>query len=196
MITLGGEYGFPFWEAQGRTFLGGALVIQERWKEGMAYLKAGLTAGRETGAGIDETHFLCLLAGAQGKVDQIQEGLKNLAEAFVLMDKTEERIWTADLYRVRGELLQQKAKNKRQKAKGVAEAETCYRKAITVARRQKTKSLELRAAMSLARLWQEQGKTEQAYRRLSKVYGWFTEGFASKDLQDAKALLAELSREG
>ena len=108
-----------------------------------------------------------------------------LAEALAIVDKNGERFCEAELYRLKGELLGQKAKTK-------AEAEECFRKAIDIARRQGTRSWELRAVTSLARLWQQQGKKDEARQRLAEIYGWFTEGFDTKDLQEAKALLEEL----
>ena len=141
-----------------------------------------------------------------------------LAEALALVDKTGERFYEAELYRLKGELTLQKQSGVRgptskvqanQKSKGKSrkskitdpqplnpdpqgEAEACFRKAIDIARKQQAKSLELRASTSLARLWQQQGKKIEAHKLLSDVYNWFTEGFDTKDLQEAKALLEEL----
>ena len=115
-----------------------------------------------------------------------------LAEALTLVDKTRERFYEAELYRLKGELTLQQFKVQGSTFK-VDEAEECFLKAIEVARRQQAKSLELRAATSLARLWQQQGKTAEAHRMLSEIYNWFTEGFDTKDLQEAKELLEELS---
>ena len=128
-----------------------------------------------------------LLAEAHGKVGKTEEGLTVLAEALATVDNTEERNWEAELHRCKGELLLM------QQGQKVGEAEECFRKALDTARRQQAKSLELRAAMSLSRLWQQQGKQEEAYRLLEEIYGWFTEGFDTADLKEAKALLEELS---
>jgi predicted ATPase len=113
-----------------------------------------------------------------------QEGLRVLAEALTAVHKTGERQHEADLYRVKGELLLT------QDVPDEQEVESCLRQAVDVARQQQAKSLELRAALSLSRLWQRQGKRAEAYELLAPVYGWFTEGFDTADLKDAKALLA------
>jgi predicted ATPase len=115
-----------------------------------------------------------------------EEGLQALAEACTLVEQQEERWWEAEIYRLRGVLLL------RQPGASQAEAEAWVQRALDVARRQEAKSLELRAAMSLARLWQQQGKRQDAYDLLAPVYGWFTEGFDTADLQEARALLEEL----
>jgi predicted ATPase len=112
-----------------------------------------------------------------------------LAEAWALVDRTDERWWEAELYRLKGELLFQQAVSE------ALQVETCFAHALAVARRQQARSLELRAATSLARLWQHQGKRAEAYELLAPIYGWFTEGFDTADLQEAKALLEELGRE-
>ena len=117
----------------------------------------------------------------------MEEGLKALSEALEVMEKTDERYWKAELYRIKGELLLVRDKNE------AAEAETCFQHAIEVSRRQKAKSLELRAVMSLGRLWHTQGKTVEAQQRLAEIYSWFSEGFDTGDLQEAKILLEELS---
>ncbi len=115
-----------------------------------------------------------------------------LAEALVVVDKTGERVHEAELYRLKGELTL-RSKVQGLKAEVEAETERCFWQAIEIARRQQAKSLELRAVMSLARLWQQQGKRDEARHLLAEIYGWFTEGFDTKDLQEAKALLEELA---
>ena len=155
-----------------------------------------------TGAEASTPYFLALLAETYGKGGQAGEGLTILGEALAIADKNEERYYEAELYRLKGELLlvqegkKQKAKGKK-KAKGkneeVSEAEACFHQGIDIAHKQSAKSLELRAVMSLARLWQPQGRQDEARQMLAEIYGWFTEGFDTKDLQEAKALLEELS---
>jgi predicted ATPase len=110
-----------------------------------------------------------------------------LTEALSLVDKNDERWYEAELHRLKGELLLQRSSDNH------TEAETCFQKALDIARRQQAKSFELRAATSLARLWQQQGKRQDAYDLLAPVYGWFTEALDTADLQDAKALLDELA---
>ncbi|MBI3330144.1 MAG: hypothetical protein HYZ81_25980 [Nitrospinae bacterium] len=116
-----------------------------------------------------------------------------MAEALAAVHKTRARYCEAELYRLKGELLQQQTVGAGLKPAPTEEAETCFRQALDVARRQGAKSLELRAAMSLSRLWQCQGRRDEARQLLAEVYGWFTEGFDTPDLQEAKALLEELA---
>jgi predicted ATPase len=123
-----------------------------------------------------------------GKRGQVEEGLAAVTEALTLVDKTGERFYEAELYRLKGELSLQSGVRC-----SVSEAEACFWKAIAIAQHQQGKSLELRATMSLARLWQQQGKKDEAHQLLAEIYGWFTEGFDTKDLQEAKALLEELT---
>jgi predicted ATPase len=131
-------------------------------------------------------YYLALLAEAYGQVGQAEEGLHLIVEALTVVDKNGERWWEAELHRLKGELLLQTVSDEPQ-------VEACFLQALDVSRRQQAKSLELRAAMSLSRLWQRQGKRDEARELLAPVYGWFTEGFDTADLQEAKALLAELS---
>jgi predicted ATPase len=176
---------------------GWARVEQGQIEEGIVQIRQGLVAYQATGAEVAVSYFLARLAEAYGKVGQVEEGLALLDEALTAVDKREERWWEAELYRIKGELLRQKVSadyaDLEQKVKMEAEAETCFHKALEVARRQQAKSLELRAAMSLGRLWQKQGKKEEARLMLGEVYGWFTEGFDTMDLKEAKILLEELS---
>jgi predicted ATPase len=201
LITLSREQGFAFFLAHGTLQRGWALTEQGQGVEGIAQIQQGLAAWRATGAELERPHILARLAEAYGKVGQPEEGLTALAEALALVDKTAERFYEAELYRLKGELVLQSG------VRGPASeipnpqhlipdtqlgAESCFLKAIEVARRQSAKSLELRAVMSLSRLWQRQGKKDEARQMLAEIYGWFTEGFDTKDLQEAKALLEEL----
>jgi predicted ATPase len=169
--------------------------------------------GRVIRAKMYRSYLLALLVEACGKRGQVEEGLAVLAEALAWVAKTGERVWEAELYRLKGTLtLQSQASLRQVSGKSQAsqdksedtdprplasdpqaEAEACFHKAIEIARRQQAKSLELRAVMSLSRLWQQQGKTEEARQMMAEIYGWFTEGFDTKDLQEAKALLQELA---
>src|SRR5215471_17926247 len=151
----------------------------------------GLAAHRATGAEVLRPFFLALLAEAYGKVGQTEDGLTVLAEALALISKTRERFYEAEVYRLKGTLTLQ-SKVQGPKSKVEEDAEECFRKAVEIARRQGAKSLELRAAMSLAQLWQRQNEMDDARELLEEVYGWFTEGFDTKDLRDAAALLSEL----
>jgi predicted ATPase len=129
-----------------------------------------------------------MLAEVADHLGHTADGLQALAEAHTLVEQHDERWWEAEVCRLRGVLLL------RQPGTPLAEAETWLQQALEVARRQEAKSLELRAAMSLSRLWQQQGKRQEAYDLLAPIYHWFTEGFDTPDLQDARALLAELLR--
>ena len=147
-----------------------------------------------------------MLAEAYGNIGQIEAGLSMLTEAMVFADAHGDRFWEAELYRLRGELLLQQTTGRKPADQAPPElstpaeaeqpvssaAETCLQQALAIARRQQAKSLELRAAMSLARLWQQQGKRAAARELLAPIYGWFTEGFDTADLQEAKALLDAL----
>jgi predicted ATPase len=149
-------------------------------------------------------YLLTLLAEAYGKAGQAEKGLTALTEALDLVNRTGERVYEAELYRLKGTLtLKQFGVGSSEfgvanpqpltpNPQAEAEAEACFQKALEIARRQQAKSLELRAATSLARLWKEQGKKEEARQLLAEIYNWFTEGFDTADLQEAKALLEEL----
>jgi predicted ATPase len=158
-------------------------------------IQQGLDAYQSTGAEFQRPHFLALLAEASGLLGQPEGGLAALEEALPLVEQTGERYYEAELHRQRGDLLLLRAAKNHptQDSREQHEAETCFQHALDVARQQQAKSLELRAAMSLARLWQRQGKRAEARELLAPIYGWFTEGFDTADLQEAKTLLAELA---
>jgi predicted ATPase len=202
-ITLAREQGFPVWVGQGTVLQGWALAEQGQIEEGISQIHQGLATHQAVGAGIFHSYYLVLLAEAYGKAEQTEEGLAALAEALTLVDKTGERFYEAEVYRLKGQLTLQKFQVSGSKFQVAdpqpltldqqAEAEACFLKAIEIAQRQQAKSLELRTVMSLARLWQQQGKREEARKILAEIYNWFTEGFDTKDLQEAKALLVELA---
>src|SRR5262249_2487732 len=166
---------------------------QGQGEEGITQIRQGLSAYQATGTELARTYQLILLTEAYGKKGQAKEGLGVLAEALALVDKTGERYYEAELYRLKGELTLPQSSVQGLASSVQKEAEECFWKAIEIARRQSAKSLELRAVMSLSRLWQQQGKREEARQMLSEIYGWFTEGFDTKDLQEAKTLLEEWS---
>jgi predicted ATPase len=205
-IVLANEQGFPYWVAEGTILRGWALAEQGRGEEGIVQVRQGLAAYRATGAELAWTNWLALLAGAYWKVGQAEEGLSVLAEALIAVDKSGERFYEAELYRLKGELTLQKFQVSSSKfqvppspqpltpnPQAEAEAQACFHKAIEIAHRQQAKLLELRAVTSLSRLWQQQGKREDARQMLAEIYNWFTEGFGTKDLQEAQALLQELA---
>ena len=212
MVRLSAEQGFAFWLAYGTMLRGWALAEQGQVGEGIAQLEEGLAACRATGTEGGPIRWLPWLAAAYAKAGQAEKGLAALAEASARVNKTGMRFGEAELYRLKGALLlaqevkSQKGKSQKSKIEtnpqpltpnpqreAEQEAEECFLKAIDIARKQQAKSLELRATMSLARLWQRQGKKKQAYTMLSEIYNWFTEGFDTKDLQEAKMLIGELN---
>jgi predicted ATPase/DNA-binding winged helix-turn-helix (wHTH) protein len=170
---------------QGRIWRGWALAMRGDAPAGVAHLHQGLRALQDTGLKLYRPYFLALLAEASGQAGQPAAGLQALAEAVTLMTTTEGRWWEAEVYRLQGTLLLQLPNP------DVPRAEACFQQALKVARGQRAKSLELRAAMSLCRLWQ-QSKRDTASQLLTGVYGGFTEGFDAPDLQEARALLGAL----
>jgi predicted ATPase len=203
-MTLSAEQGFAQTLSQAAILRGWALAEQGQGKDGIAQMQQGLAAYRETGAKLTGPYFLALLAEAYGTVGQVAEGLGVVAEALAAVDKAGERLWEAELYRLKGQLTLQKfqvsgsrfqvQESPKSEVRGPeSEAEECFLKAIEIARKQQAKSLELRAVMSLGRLWQQQGKKDEARQLLVEIYDWFTEGFDTVDLQEAKVLLEELT---
>ena len=186
-VALSTEQGFPFWAAAGTILRGWALAMRGQGEEGMAQVRQGITAYRATGAALLVPYYCTVLADVAAHLGDTEDGLQALAEAYALVEQHEERWWEAEITRLRGVLLL------RQPETPQAEAEAWLQRALDVARHQEAKSLELRAAMSLARLWQQQGKRTEAHDLLAKVYGWFTEGFDTADLQEAKTLLEALA---
>jgi predicted ATPase len=176
---------------------GYALAMQDSLEEGIAEMRAGLAAVQMAGADLAASELLCLLAKALMKAQRIEEGLAHLDEALAIISRTGERYYEAEIYRLKGELLLQFAVSVQPSAisEKRIEAEACFQKAIEMARRRQTRSLELRATMSLARLRRQHGKTAVARQALAEIYGWFTEGFDTSDLKDAEALLGELRKE-
>jgi predicted ATPase len=185
-MRLAKEQGFPFWMAISSLLRGWTLTQQGHAQEGIMQIYQGLRAYRDTGAAAFQPYFLALLAEAHGILGEPEAGLTLLTEALTHVDSTGERWYEPELYRLKGALLLQQSSNNH------AEAETCFHHAIRIAQSQQAKSWELRAATSLARLWQQQGKRQEAHDLLAFVYHWFTEGFETADLKDAKALLDEL----
>jgi class 3 adenylate cyclase/predicted ATPase len=186
-IVLATAQGFQVWMAIGSMLYGWALAQQGQAQEGIEQITQGLLAFRATGTEGGRPYFLALLAEAHGTMGQPEAGLAGLTEALTLVDKTGARRYEAEIYRLKGELLLQ------QSSSNQTETELCFRHAISIAQSQQAKSWELRATTSLARLWQQQGKRAEARELLAPIYGWFTEGFDTADLQEAKALLEELS---
>jgi class 3 adenylate cyclase/predicted ATPase len=187
LIALATEQGFALFRAIGGILRGGTRIALGQPGEQIGQIRRDLAAVRETGSALWEPYFLGLLADVYAEDGQVEAGLATLEEALAAAQATGERMVEAELYRLQGSLLL------RQPGTPQAEVETCFQRALDVARRQEAKSLELRAAMSLSRLWHQEGKRQEAHDLLAGVYAWFTEGFDTADLQEAKALLEELA---
>jgi len=183
LIALSGEHGFPYWLAVGTIFRGMVFAEGGHFQEAIAVLE--MVRARSAVLGL--SYFLANLAKAHRKADQVEEGLAVVAEGLEFVTKTSERFAEAELHRVKGELLLASTHDDQ------AGAEASLHNALEVARRQSAKSYELRAALSLARMWSKQGRRGEARDILAPVYDWFTEGFDTRDLQEAKALLEELA---
>jgi predicted ATPase/class 3 adenylate cyclase len=181
-ITLATEQELTRWALQGAVLKGWLLAQQGKRQEGILQLRQGATVAVR-----DQPHYAALMAEAYGKEGQTEEGLRVVTEELARVHITGGRFYESELHRIKGELLLGQTVPDR------AEAEGCFEKAVEVARSQSAKSLELRAVMSLSRLWQRQGKKEEARQLLADIYGWFTEGFDTADLKAAKALLEELA---
>jgi predicted ATPase len=219
IITLAQEQEFPYWLARGTMWKGLALIAQGQQGEGFAQVHQGYSALLTVGSAIHKTFQGVPMAQAYGAAGQPQEGLRLLTEALAFIEKTGARCCEAEIYRGKGELMlagvggwglgvgkkESPASSVRRigsentnprlptpNPKAEGEAEACFFKAIDIARRQHAKALELQAVMSLGRLWARQGKKKETRQLLAGIYEWFTEGFETGDLQEAKSLLEEL----
>jgi len=184
LVAVAIEQGFAVWRAQGMIYRGWVKVKNGDVTEGMSILRSGSSAYRATGAETWMPHYIALLAGACEIAGQVEEALALLNDALQIVERTGERFFAAELSRHKGRLLLQQGHSEA--------AEELYRKALSIAEEQEAKLWELRAAASLARLRRDQGRHTEARDLLAPVYGWFTEGFATPDLKEAKALLDEL----
>jgi predicted ATPase len=185
LLTLATAQGFPLWVGFATCWRGSALVMQDQGEAGMAQLRQGMAAVLATGQTLSRPFCLVLLAEAAGHAGQIAEGLSLLAEALTAFEVSGREDLLAEAYRLQGEFLL------RQAVPDVTQAEGCFHQALSSARRQQARSWELRAAMSLSRLWRGQGRRAEAHELLAEIYSWFTEGFDTADLQEAKVLLEE-----
>jgi predicted ATPase len=207
LLLQASEQGVTWWLEGGRALRGWALAQQGHWSEGAAQVREGIAGLRASGIEMRQTFHLALLAESLMAGDQIEEGLAVAAEALAVVEATGERFYEAELHRLRGELLlrQESGAGRPFPAEPAAarphvpdsswlgEAAACFRRALDVARRQGAKSLELRAALSLARLLRDRGQPAEGRRLLAATFGWFTEGWDTPDLQDARAFLEELT---
>jgi len=182
LVAVTTEQGFPHWRTMGTICRGWVKVKNGDVAEGISLLRSGAAASRLTGAW--RPHNIALLAAACEIAGQVEEGLTLLDDALKIVETTGERWFVAELNRHKGQLLLRQGHPDA--------AEDLYRKALSIAQEQEAKLWELRAAVSLARLWGDQGRRAQARDLLSPIYGWFTEGFDTPDLKEAKALLNQL----
>ncbi|MBI3795373.1 MAG: hypothetical protein HY268_00175 [Deltaproteobacteria bacterium] len=219
-VSFATQRELPFWLGLATFALGWTRAGQGKYEDGIAQMRQGVAIYQATGARLGLSQILTALAEAHRKVGQYKEGFTVLAEADAHIETSGEYHCAAEVVRLKGELTlvqskvqslapsaqaKQKAQGKRHEAKlrsprslassasAEAGAETYFLQALDMARQQSAKSLELRAAMSLAQLWRQQGKIREAHNLLADIYGWFTEGFDTADLQEAKALLQELA---
>ena len=187
-MKLSTEHRNPHFLGHATVLHGWTQVAQEQVEDGIAEIEQGIATFRSTGAvSIWLPGFLALRAQTFARANRIDDGLACVEEALALIDKSGERCWQAELLRIEGELILAAP------AKDHAQAESSFTQALDIARHQQAKSWELRAATSLARLWQRQGKHDESRELLTPIYDWFTEGFDTTDLKDAKALLEQLS---
>jgi predicted ATPase len=186
--AIAAEHGISLWQTVGLVMRGWAMARRDQADSSIVQIRQGLSDWAATGGGTHRPYHLALLAEALGEAGQIEQGLGALAEALALVQRTGEGFHGAELHRLRGEfLLRQGADD------AYREAETCFLQALALARSQRARSLELRAAMSLASLYQQQGRPAEARPMLAECYDWFNEGFDTPDLREAKALLGQAS---
>jgi predicted ATPase len=190
LITLATAQGFPHYVILGRSLHDWALAVQSGEPRHLTQYRQSIASQRARGIHMAQAQKGALLAELHTQAQQVPAGLETLAEAWALVQQTGEVYYAAELDRLQGELLRQRD------GANTSQAQTCLQQALDIARQQQAKSWELRAATSLSRLWQQQGKRAEAYALLAPIYAWFTEGFDSADLQEAKELLEELGREG
>jgi predicted ATPase len=186
-IALSIEQGFAHWVTTGKMLQGWAMAEQGNREDAIITIREGFSSWQATGAEVAGPHYLALLAETYRCAGQPEDALDVIAEGLSAVERNGERLYEAELYRLRGELLLDRPDA------NPAEAEACSRQALEVARRQNARSLELRAGMSLSRLLNRKGRGQEARRILEEIYDWFTEGMDTADLTEAKALLHELS---
>jgi adenylate cyclase len=186
------KHDFELFRLLGEIYRGWLVAESGRVEEGIAQIRGGLAMFQAIGAGLGRPTFLAILAEMCSRVGNRNEALDLVNEAVALAESTGLHYWDGELRRLRGTFLLTTAAGRRSGAADERQAESCFLEAIEIARRQQAKGVELRAATSLARLWQRQGKTTEARGLLADVFGWFTEGFGTPDLIDAKALLDDL----
>jgi predicted ATPase len=187
LVALADEKSASQWKGAGMMNQGCVLALSGKATDAVQMITSGITAYRSTGATVDVPLHLSYLAGAYAELGQFDDARRCIGEAITRVETTKERVWEAEVHRVAGEIALLPAE------RDAVKAEAYFERALAVARQQQAKSWELRASMSLARLWRDQGQPQQARELLAPVYGWFTEGFDTHDLKEAKALLEELA---
>ena len=187
LLALADEKGALFWKAEGMCTRGLLSALTGKTSDAVQTITAGITVLRSTGTTMSIPNFLSWLARAHADRGQFDDAWRCIGETMTTMETTNERMLEADIHRIAGEIALLSPEQ------DTAKAEAYFKRALAVARQQQAKSLELRAAMSMARLWRDHGKPQQARELLAPVYGWFTEGFDTLDLKEAKALLEELA---
>ena len=187
LVALADEKGSLFWKAWAMMYQGCVSVLTAKASDAVQMITAGIAAWRSTGATALIPFYLTFLARAYAEVGQFDDAWRCIGEAMAAVERTKEKWCEAEVHRMAGEIALMSPEP------DAAKAETHFESALAVARKQQTKSWELRAAMSMARLWRDQGKRDEARDLLAPVYGWFTEGFDTRDLKAAKALLEELA---
>ena len=187
LLVLADEKSASFWKALGTLTKSCLLALDGNNSDAIQMLTSGIVAYRLTGATLHVPLYLSYLAGAHAELGQFDDAWRCINEAMTAAEAAKQKVWEAEVYRTAGEIALKVSD------RGEARAETYFERALTVARAQQAKSWELRAATSMARLWRDQGKPQQARELLAPVYGWFTEGFDTRDLLKAKSLLEQLS---
>jgi predicted ATPase len=186
VVALAEEKGSPYWKATGMLVLGSVLALTGRASEAVEMLISGISAYRTTGGTVYTPLTFPILALAHAQLGQFEEAWRCIGEAMIAVETAKEKWCEAEVHRVAGEIALMSPEP------DAAKAEACFERALAVARQQQAKSWELRAATSMARLRRDQGKPQRALELLAPIYGWFTEGFDTRDLKEAKALLDEL----
>ena len=186
LVALAEQKGASMWKASGMMDEGFLLALTGKASHAVQMITSGINAWPSTGATLNTPMFLTYLARAYTELGQFEQAWRSIDEAIAVMENTKEILWEPEVHRTAGEIAL------RSPEPDAAKVRKYFDRALSVARQRQAKSCELRAAMSLARLWRDQGKTQEARELLAPVYGWFTEGFDTLDLKEAKALLDEL----
>jgi predicted ATPase len=186
LAELAEEKGASMWKAAAMVDQGFVLALTGNASDAIQMILSGITAWRAAGSTLNIPMFLLYLVRAYAELGQFEQARRSIGEAMTAIETSKERLWEGEVHRTAGEIALMSPEP------DAAKAEAYFDQALAVTRKQQAKSWELRAAMSMARLWRDQGKRQQAYDLLAPVYGWFTEGFDTLDLKQAKALLDEL----